>query len=237
MKAKLKKKSREEIAVPHTAIYHFKIYLLNISPMIYRRFKVKGDTHIAQLHHLIQIIMGWDNDHLHSFKVWGMTYGISRSGGMDFHDDPCKIFIGDFGFKVGDKFTYTYDFGDHWQHEIRVEKIEEANLSYNHPSCIEGKRACPPEDCGGPFSYEDVILDQSIWLRETLLNILESVNAGKLPNFDFDDDRIPYWYKKFSSERFDKAKVNRAIKKLYQEKGGDRFWWGLQDYYDYLEDE
>jgi hypothetical protein len=52
------------------------------------------------------------------------------------------------------------------------------------------------------------------------LNILESVIAGKLPNFDFDDDRIPYWYKKFSSERFDKAKINRAIKKLYQEKGG-----------------
>ena len=69
------------------------------------------------------------------------------------------------------------------------------------------------------------------------MNILESVNAGKFPNFDFDDDRIPYWYKKFSSERFDKAKINRAIKKLYQEKGGDRFWWGLQDYHDYLEDE
>ena len=139
MKAKLKKQSREEIADPHTAIYHFKIYLLNISPMIYRRFKVKRDTHIAQLHHLIQIIMGWDNDHLHSFKVWGMTYGISRSGGMDFHDDPCKIFIGDFGFKVGDKFTYTYDFGDHWQHEIRVEKIEETFLK-KYPSVVRNLR-------------------------------------------------------------------------------------------------
>ena len=60
MKAKSKKKSRVEIADPQNAIYYFKIYLLNISPMIYRCFKVKGDTHIAQLHHLIQIIMGWD---------------------------------------------------------------------------------------------------------------------------------------------------------------------------------
>ena len=106
MKAKPKKKSREEIADPQTAIYHFKIYLLDISPMIYRRFKVKGDTHIAQLHHLIQIIMGWDNDHLHIFKIWGMEYGISRSGGLGFYDNPCKIFIGDLGFRVGDKFTY-----------------------------------------------------------------------------------------------------------------------------------
>ena len=61
---------------------------------------------------------------------------------MDFHDDPCKIFIGDFGFKAGDKFTYTYDFGDHWQHEIRVEKIEETNkalvIAFNKPYFIAG---------------------------------------------------------------------------------------------------
>lgn len=68
MKAKPKKKSREEIADPQTAISSRDFYLLNISPMIYRRFKVKGDTHIAQLHYLIQIIMGWDNNHLHISK-------------------------------------------------------------------------------------------------------------------------------------------------------------------------
>lgn len=122
MKVKPGKKSREEITDPQTAIYRFKIYLSSISLMIYKRFKVKEDTHIAQLHHLIQIIIGWDNDHLHSFKVWGMEYGISRSSGLDFHDDSYKIFIGDFGFKVGDKFTYTYDFRVHWQNEIRVKK-------------------------------------------------------------------------------------------------------------------
>ena len=56
MKAKLKKKSREEIADPHTAIYHFKIYLLNISPMIYRRFKIKGDTHKLNLTTLLKLL-------------------------------------------------------------------------------------------------------------------------------------------------------------------------------------
>ena len=68
MKARLKMKSRKEIADPKIAIYYFKVYLLNISPMIYRRFEVREDTHITQLHHLIQIIMGWNNDHLHSLK-------------------------------------------------------------------------------------------------------------------------------------------------------------------------
>ena len=80
MKVKPKKKSREEIADPRNAIYHFKIYLLNISPMIYRRFKIKGDTHIAQLHHLIHIIMGWDNDHLHSFKTWEWDIVFHEAG-------------------------------------------------------------------------------------------------------------------------------------------------------------
>lgn len=234
MKARPRKKPRQEIADPKTAIYHFKIYLLNISPMIYRRFKVKGDVHLAELHHLVQIIMGWDNTHLHSFKIWGMTYGISRSGGMYFPDDPCKMFVGDFGFKVWDKFTYTYDFGDNWEHVIRVEKIEEPSSTYTCPSCIEGKRACPPEDCGGPYSYDNAITDQFIWIRETYWDILDGIEEGKFPEIDTDD--VPYWYLKHKSEHFDKAKINRAIKKLYQEKGDDRFWWGLQDYYDYLED-
>ena len=162
MKPRPKKKYREETADPGNAIYHFKIYLLNIFPMIYSRFKIKGDTHIVQFHHLIQIIMGWDNDYLHNFKVWRMEYGISSSDGLNFHDDPCKIFVGHFGFKAGDKFTYTYDFGDHWQHEIRVEKIEGANSSYNHPSCMWGKRSCLLKNYSGIFSCEDVILDLSI---------------------------------------------------------------------------
>jgi hypothetical protein len=235
MKAKLKTKSGAEIADPKTVVYHFKICLLNISPMIYRRFKVKGDIHIAELHHLIQIVMGWDNVHLHSFNIWGRTYGIYRSGGVMFYDNPCKIFIGDLGFRVGDTFTYDYDFGDNWEHEIRVEKIEEPSSTYTYPSCTEGKRACPPEDCGGPHLYDNAITNQSIWIRETYWDFLDCIEEGRLPEIDTDD--VPYWYLKHKSEYFDKAKINRAIKKLYQEKGDDRFWLDLQDYYDYLADE
>jgi hypothetical protein len=83
--------------------------------MIYRCFKIKGDTHIDQLQHLIQIIMGLDNDHLHSFKIWRMEYGISRSGAMGFFDNLLKIFIIDLWLRVGDKFTFDYNFGDDWE--------------------------------------------------------------------------------------------------------------------------
>jgi hypothetical protein len=71
MKGKSEKNSREEITDPQNAVYHFKIYLLNISLMIYRRFKVKGDNYIAQLHHLIQIITGWDNGYLRIASKFG----------------------------------------------------------------------------------------------------------------------------------------------------------------------
>jgi hypothetical protein len=70
-----------------------------------------------------------------------------------------------------------------------------------------------------------------------LWSILESVKAVKIPDFDFEDYGIPYWYKKFDSEKFDKVKINRTIQKLYQEKGDDTFWWTLREYYDYFEEE
>ena len=120
MEANAKKYSSTPNGDPRNSIYHFKIYLLNISPMVYRRFKVKGDVHLATFHHLIQIIMGWDNIHLHCFKIWGLEYGMVHTGITAFFDDPFKIFIADLDFRVGDKFEYNYDFGDDWEHEIRI---------------------------------------------------------------------------------------------------------------------
>jgi hypothetical protein len=67
---------------PRTAVYHLKVHILNISPMIYRRFIVDGNTHIAELHHLIQMMMGWENQHLHVFHIWGVDYGIAYDGGL-----------------------------------------------------------------------------------------------------------------------------------------------------------
>ncbi len=232
----MKPKAKVKIEDPLKAIYHLKIHLSGISPMIYRRFTIPGDTHIAQLHHLIQIVMGWYNDHLHNFHIWGVDFGISYYGQPGFRNDPCKVLIGDFGFKAGDQFTYIYDYGDYWLHEIRVEKVENASQEGILPKCIEGKRGCPPEDCGGAIGYEDLLLDYFIWQRETLLDLLEKLEAGRRPDMDDYYDDVPYWYRGHKPEHFDKARINKAIQKMYQKKGDCSFWKTLGGYEDFIED-
>ena len=98
------------------AVYQLKIHLLGISPQITRRVLVRGETTLAELHHIVQVAMGWDNEHLHRFKLWGKEYGISYAGGSYFADDARRVHLGDFPWQVNDKFSYTYDFGDYWQH-------------------------------------------------------------------------------------------------------------------------
>ena len=234
MKANAKKYSSTPNGDPRNSIYHFKIYLLNISPMVYRRFKVKGDVHLATFHHLIQIIMGWDNIHLHCFKIWGFEYGMVHTGITAFFDDPFKIFIADLDFRVGDKFEYNYDFGDDWEHEIRIKKIESINTKYKFPTCTEGMRACPPEECGGPFFYEEALVEQERWQQFMLDKIRRSIREKKLPVID--DESMPLWYTNHQSEIFDRKKINKIIEKVYQEKSDDNFWWKLKQYDPYRGD-
>ena len=138
---------------PTTPIYQLKISLLGISPMIWRRLLVPGSTRIAELHHIIQIAMGWSDYHLHRFRIYAKEYGISYIGGISFSDNPHEVRLADFGFQAGDRFEYEYDFGDSWLHELRVEKIISPEPKKTYPLCLDGKRACPPEDCGGAWQY------------------------------------------------------------------------------------
>ena len=73
------------------AVYQLKIHLLGISPQICRRVVVRGDTTLAELHHVFQVVMGWDNWHLHSFKLWGKEYGMPYAGGIYFADDARRV--------------------------------------------------------------------------------------------------------------------------------------------------
>jgi len=122
-------------------IYTIKIARRGISPMIWRRLRIAGDTTIAALHHIIQISMGWDDTYLHSFHIYGKDYGIAYAGGLSFSDNPHAISLEDFGFDVGDRFTYTYNFNAPWLSDIRIEVIEPLSKDPDvAPYCIGGSR-------------------------------------------------------------------------------------------------
>jgi len=140
---------------PASAIqaYQLKIVLRGVSPMVWRRVLVRSDTTIAQLHHLIQTVMGWADEHLHCFRLHGKDYGIARLGGMRFADDPQAITLAAFRLRPRERFSYVYDFGDWWQHDVRLEQVLAIEPGRAYPVCIGGQHAGPPEDSGGPAGY------------------------------------------------------------------------------------
>lgn len=137
-------------------VYQLKIHLVGASPMVWRRLLIHGDTSISKLHGIIQIVMGWGNEYLHSFKIHGKDYGIGYGGGMMFSENPCKVFLKDFKFRVGEKFYYHYNFYVDWKHQIRVEKILDAEEDKFYPRCISGKKACPPEGTKGLAGFQAI---------------------------------------------------------------------------------
>ena len=100
---------------PEPIIYQLKVVLLCISPMIWRRLLVCGESTITDLHYIIQISMGWSDDHLHQFRIHGKRYGVARIGGISFSDDPDTVRLKDLGFRINERFIYEYDFTDGWQ--------------------------------------------------------------------------------------------------------------------------
>ena len=91
-------------------IYSVKIALHGVSPIIWRRLRLSGETSLAEFNHIIQIAMGWDEEYLHQFYIYGKDYGISYAGGFIFSDDASLVRLDDFDFDAGDRFTYTYNF-------------------------------------------------------------------------------------------------------------------------------
>ena len=104
--------------------------------------------------------MGWEDAHLYKFEINGVEYGVPdpEYEGMeiDMHDSKATL-LNQVVSGPGHRFSYEYDFGDSWTHDIMVEKIIPGKFSQRHPSCIGGKRACPPEDCGGTRGYEEFL--------------------------------------------------------------------------------
>lgn len=138
-------------------IFHLRIELLHVEPMVWRRVWVPDTVKLKKLDRIIQEAMGWTNSHLHAFTIEGKRYGTQEQDawgvGADLLDEK-RYTIRDVLGDAGGEFTYVYDFGDDWVHRIVVERIEAATTLNNWAMCVAGENACPPEDVGGPPGYE-----------------------------------------------------------------------------------
>ena len=153
-----------------TSIYQIKVTLHDSKPPIWRRILVPDSISLHQLHTILQIVMGWTNSHLHQFIIDDEYYGEpeEEDGYSEDLKNEKRYRLNQFVERKGFKFIYEYDFGDSWEHTIRVEAILPIDPSTRgakqpqsgrtqYPVCLEGKRACPPEDIGGVEGYDDLL--------------------------------------------------------------------------------
>ena len=197
-------------------VYQFRVYLREISPAIWRRLLLRSDQTIADLHYALQIAMGWSDFHLNRFVIHGKDFGVAHIGGMSFSDDPSTVKLSDFRFCLRERFLYEYDFGDQWEHEIRLEQKLPIDPKQTYPVCIGGSRQAPPEDCGGPFAFQALESHYSLpYIAEKLWEIIE---------YDRHDEyweelhEFRYW---LTVNQFDRRAVNRRLK---QYAIGDDEW-------------
>ena len=180
---------------------------LNISiqhsePLIFRTVQVKKETTFFELHHIIQIVMGWQNYHLFEFNLDGYRVGLIEESekcngyGSDQVLDASSVKMTDILSGEKETFLYNYDFGDCWMHEISLEKFVKKEAKVVYPICIDGRYNCPPEDCGGILGF---------------YHILSIIQDTAHPEYK----ETRQWVgKKYDPSMFDKNKVNRKLRQL-----------------------
>ena len=146
-------------------VFQFKITLKSIRPPIWRRIQVPETYTFWNLHVAVQDAMGWFDSHLHRFEILNPSTGIEEEIGIpdeEFEWDTVTLpvweqKIAHYFSMTNTKSDYVYDFGDNWEHTVKLEKILPRQEKVKYPICIGGKRACPPEDSGGPWGYKDFL--------------------------------------------------------------------------------
>ena len=184
-------------------IYQIKVTLLGTSPPIWRRLLVPAEATLAQLHHVLQTAMGWEDDHLHEFRVGQRRFGPPEPGdfmGMSSAEDERKAPLWSVLGRVGAKVTYTYDFGDGWEHGIVLEKRLSADPNTAYPVCTGGKLACPPEDCGGILGF---------------YGLLDAIGD---PNHDQHEELRDWLSDDFDPEAFSVDDVNRRLAFMHRRR-------------------
>ncbi|MBK3844335.1 plasmid pRiA4b ORF-3 family protein [Paraburkholderia aspalathi] len=138
-------------AVSPPRIWRLRVSLLGIAPEIWRRIEIPADISLAGLHGMLQAAMGWGDMHRYGFGLYGfldrVDLDVDRADGVRLLN-VCQ---------PGDTIGYTYDMGDDWHHAVEIEAEVQPSSRIRYPRCVAGRRACPPEDCGGPPGYAHLL--------------------------------------------------------------------------------
>jgi hypothetical protein len=182
-----------------TAVAVLKVQLADARPPIWRRLVVPTSLTLFELHAVIQGAMGWTDSHLHMFVKGEARYMLPEEDEPDDeYLDERRYTLADLTDRKGARFTYEYDFGDGWEHRITVEDLSEVPGQVE-PHCTAGKRARPPEDCGGPFGYAE---------------LLETLADPKHP----EHREMKEWAGEIDAEAFDLAEANAGIAAAYRHR-------------------
>jgi hypothetical protein len=178
--------------------HRLKITLLDTSPPVWRQVRVPSAVPLSVLHAVVQIVMGWEDRHLHEWEVAGVTYGPEGSSREAPEVvDESAVPLADVA-PADSALRYVYDLGDWWEHLVEVEAIEPYDGTVPPLAVLAGARACPPEDCGGPGGYAD------------LLAALD--NPEDLDH----EDVLAAYGDRLDPEVFDRDLVNRRLEPLWR---------------------
>jgi hypothetical protein len=171
--------------------------LKGIDPPIWRRIQTQDCT-LEELHGIIQVTMGWEFEHLYRFSIGGVDYTDPELTSDDEAEDACGTTLSAV-LPTGNRrprFSYEYDFGDEWLHQLTVEERFLPQEGVTYPVCVAGQRACPPEDCGGPWAYPDF------------------VEAISHPDHPRHEELLEWVGGDFDPERFDQEAVNNQLRRM-----------------------
>jgi hypothetical protein len=177
-------------------ILRVKATLTNIKPAIWRRIELSDETTLKQFHRILQIAFGWQDYHLHEFISGKVRFGVADPDGLGDGVIPeGRVRIAELLQYPKAQLLYLYDFGDDWYHTILLEAVIEAEAGVEYPRVADGARNSPPEDCGGPYGYQE-LLDA---LTDPAHPLFEELREWVGPNFQ--------------SEAFSLVDVNKRLRK------------------------
>ena len=171
------------------------VVLEETQPRIWRRIVVSSKATLSELHRILQVAMGWTDSHLHQFRKGDQRYA-DPSHEVDDTIPESHVALGELLRRKGDLLGYEYDFGDSWTHTIRLKAVLPAAEAGALPRCVGGERACPPEDCGGVFGYDN------------LLAILAD------PKHEEHEEHLEWLGGKFDPSAFDEKAATRALRRV-----------------------